>query len=64
MSWLICQTLDISIENYLDDLAGADYPDKAWNPYLELAKVVGFCGLEESVKKVCLPATRMFFIGV
>ena len=60
----ICQILNISIENYLDDLAGGDYPDKAWFSYLELAKVLEFCGLEESVHKACPPATRMVFIGV
>ena len=60
----ICHTLNISIENYLDDLAGGDHPDKAWHSYLELAKVLEFCGLEESVHKACPPATKMVFIGV
>ena len=27
----ICQVLDIPIENHLDDLAGGDYPDRAWD---------------------------------
>ena len=35
-----CQVLGISIENYLDDLEGGDKPDRAWNSYLELAKVL------------------------
>ena len=48
----------------MDDLAGGDYPDKAWFSSLELAKVLEFCGLEESVHKACPPATRMVFIGV
>ena len=60
----ICQILNILLENYLDDLAGGDYPDKAWFSNLELAKVLGFCGLEESVHKAYPPATRMVFIGV
>ena len=60
----ICQILNVLLENYLDDLAGGDYPDKAWFSNLELAKVLGFCGLEESVHKACPPATRMVFIKV
>ena len=60
----ICHVLDISIENYLDDLAGGDYPDRAWDSYLELAKVLEFCGLEEAVHKACPPVTKMVFIGV
>ena len=60
----ICHVLDISIENYLDDLAGGDYHDRAWDSYLELAKVLEFCGLEEAVHKACPPATKMVFIGV
>ena len=60
----ICQILRISIENYLDDLAGADYPHKAWDSYHEMGRVLDFCGLEESVEKACPPSTRMVFIGV
>ena len=60
----ICQILGISIENYLDDLAGADCPEKAWKSYQELRNILEFCGLEESVEKACPPATRMVFIGV
>ena len=56
--------MGISIENYLDDLAGADYPHKAWDSYHEMGRVLDFCGLEESVEKACPPSTRMFFIGV
>ena len=60
----IYQILGISIENYLDDLAGADFPEKAWKSYQELRNILDFCGLEESVEKACPPATRMLFIGV
>lgn len=56
--------MNISIENYLDDLAGADTPDKAWNSFTELGKVLEFCGLEEAQEKACPPATKMVFIGV
>lgn len=54
----------MSIENYLDDLAGADCPATAWKSYQELKNVLDFCGLEESVEKACHPSTRMVFIGV
>ena len=60
----ICQFLGISIDNYLDDLAGADCPEKAWKSYQELRNILEFCVLEESVEKACPPATRMVFIGV
>ncbi|MEW8546093.1 MAG: hypothetical protein AB2693_21440 [Candidatus Thiodiazotropha sp.] len=60
----ICQILNISIEKYLDVLAGADSADKAWNSYIELGKILQFCGLEESKEKACPPATQMVFIGV
>ena len=60
----ICQILGISIENYLNGLAGADCPEKAWKSYQELRNILEFCGLEESVEKACPPVTRMVFIGV
>ena len=60
----ICHICGVSIENYLDDLAGAEKPEKAWQSYNELKYILDFCGLEESVEKACPPATRMIFIGV
>ena len=62
----ICQILGISIENYLDYLAGADYPENVWKSYQELRNILEFCGQEESVEKACPPATKKkkFFIGV
>ena len=61
----ICQILGISIENYLTDLAGADYPENVWKSYQELRNILEFCGQEESVEKAYPPATKKkFFIGV
>lgn len=60
----ICSILDISVKKYLDDFAGADTPDKAWHSYLELANVLRYTGLEESIEKACDPSTNMVFIGV
>ena len=60
----ICNILNILIENYLDDLAGADSPDKAWHSFTELGNVLRFCGLKESVEKASPPCTKMVFIGV
>ena len=54
----------VSIENYLDDLAGAETPDKAWKSYHELEKILEYCGLEEALEKSCPPSTQMIFIGV
>ena len=60
----LCKILNISIENYLDDLAGADTPDKALKSFQELGKILEFCGLEEALEKSCPPSTQMIFIGV
>ena len=60
----ICSLLKISIENYLDDLAGADTPDRAWQSFEELERVLQFCGLKESAEKASPPSTQMVFIGV
>ena len=60
----ICKLLSILIENYLDDLAGADTPDKAWHSFEELGNVLQFSGLKESVDKASPPSTQMVFIGV
>ena len=38
----ISQICGVSIENYLDDLAGADCPVTAWKSYQELKKRFGF----------------------
>lgn len=60
----IYSLLKISIENYLDDLAGADTPDRAWQSFEELEMVLQFCGLKESAEKASPPSTQMVFIGV
>ena len=60
----MCQISHISIENYLDDLAGADTPDKTLKSFYELGKILEFCGLEEALEKSCPSSTKMIFIGV
>lgn len=60
----ICNILHICIVNYLDDLAGADTPEKAWASFTELGKVLLYGGLDESLEKACFPSTEMVFIGV
>ena len=60
----ICSILNISIENYVDDLAGADFSDKTWKSYIEHGNVLRFCGLSESLEKASPPFTQMVFIGV
>ena len=54
----------VSIENYLDDLAGADTPDKAWKSFYELGHILEFCSSEEALERSCPPSTQMTFIGV
>ena len=49
----MCQISHVSIENYLDDMAGADTPDKALKSSYELGKILEFCGFEEAQEKSC-----------
>lgn len=60
----ICSILHILIINYLDDLAGAETPDRAQKSFMEMGKVLQCCGLEESTAKACSPSTVMSFVGV
>ena len=60
----ICGILDISIENYIDDLAGVETPEKAWHLNEELQQVLKFSGIKESVNKCLDPATEVPFLGV
>ena len=53
-------TSHVSIENYLDDLAGADTPNKALKSFYELGKTLE----RKHWKKSCPPSTQMIFIGV
>ena len=55
----VYQILRIFIVNYLDDLAGADTEELALKSYQELKNVITFCGLEESVEKICPPSIQM-----
>ena len=56
--------MNISVENYLDDLAGADSSDKASKSYTVLGNVLRFCGLVESLEKASPPSTQIVFICV
>ena len=60
----MCKVSHVSIENYLDDLAGAETPDKAWKSYHGSEEILEHCGLEEALEKSCPPSTQMIFIGV
>ena len=59
----MCQISHVSIENYLDDLAGADTPDKALKSFYELGKILEFCELEEALEKSC-PASTQWYLYV
>ncbi len=55
---------NISVENYLDDLFGVEFPDKADWAYNKLGEVIAQSGLKEKPSKACSPATEMVCIGV
>lgn len=52
------------IVNYIDDFAGAEYPELALKAYCILDKVLKSCGLLESVSKSVAPSCCMSFLGV
>ena len=56
----ICNTLDISIVNYLDDFADADTVEKARRSFIELGNIL----LDMSLHKAYGPSVEMCFIGV
>ena len=60
----MCKVSHVSIENYLDDLAGDETRDKAWKSYHELEEILEYCGLEEALEKSCPPSTQIICIGV
>ena len=53
-----------SIVNYIDDLGGADSPDKAMHAFHELGKLLKEIGILESEAKAIPPATKMLFLGI
>jgi len=60
----IAKKHDVSVINYLDDFAGAEFSEIAEISYKKLKWVLDSCGLEESVEKSCGPSYRMSFLGV
>lgn len=56
--------MNVSIEDYLDYLAGAEIPKKVWKSFSELGNVLHFCGLKEFEGKAYIPSTQMTFISV
>ena len=49
---------------YIDDFAGAEQGDKAWEAYNDLGKLLEDLGVAESKKKALSPSTQMIFLGV
>ena len=60
----ICKDIGIDILNYLDDLAGCESPEKSWDAFNNLGKILDRCGFEESVEKACPPNTKIFIAGI
>ena len=55
---------NVQIENYIDDLVGAEEPNDALHAFSELRCLLSNLGLKEAVDKVCAPSTKMEFIGI
>ncbi|CAC5407176.1 unnamed protein product [Mytilus coruscus] len=64
VSFILDAHYDLQIVNYLDDLAGCDVQEKAFDAYAILGEVLDNCGLEESVEKATPPSTSMVFLGI
>lgn len=56
--------LGYELVNYIDDLAGVEYPASALKAFKILEDLLDKCGLQESVEKSCIPSTIMVFLGV
>ena len=54
----------IAVLNYLDDLAGAETPERACVAYSIFDSVLKTAGFVESPQKACPPSTKMVFVGV
>ena len=50
--------------NYIDDFGGADTPDRAWDAFFQLGKIIARCGVDEAVEKAAPPGTVMVFLGL
>ena len=53
----------VDIVNYIDDLGGADSPEKALFSYQVLRQTLKEIGVIENEKKACAPSTQMVFLG-
>ena len=60
----IMQQRGYSIVNYIDDLGGADSPNKAMQAFNELGKLLKEIGILESEAKATPPSTKMLFLGI
>ena len=49
---------------YIDDFAGAEHGDRAWEAFRDLGLLLEDLGVLESKKKALPPSTRMLFLGV
>ena len=54
----------LAILNYLDDLAGAETPDRSSVAYSLFDSMLRTAGFIESTHKACSPSTKMVFVGV
>ena len=59
----ILKQRDVDIVNYIDDLGGADTPEKASLSYQVLKQTLKEIGVVENEKKACAPSTQMVFLG-
>ena len=55
---------NVEIVNYIDDLGGADTPDKAWESFEDLGAMLKSLGILESEAKATPPCTEMVFLGI
>ena len=49
---------------YMDDFAGAETGEKAWDAFNHLGKLLSDLGIIESEKKASPPSTKMLFLGI
>ena len=49
---------------YIDDFAGAEHGEKAWEAFHDLGLLLKALGVKESEEKALPPSTRMLFLGV
>ena len=49
---------------YIDDFAGAEQGEKAWDAFNDLGNLLEDLGIAESKKKALPPSTKMVFLGV